>query len=225
MKTLKLRFTLMTPMLGSQPNDKEIYSNFIASNAPDAASREEEIENYGVQDMVDRGTTVFARDAHGNICLWDYQIKGFCKDSCGLLQRAAGKDPATGKRLPANESSKLKAYRKEIDGLIFPKPRMIPIHTPNGIDDITTNERSLTANTPQGQRTALARSEQVPEGSFFEVAIIMLRDDMEKAVLEWCDYSALHGFGQWRNAGWGCASYEVLPDDYPIKDGNGIVVA
>ena len=50
--------------------------------------------------------TIFPRD-NGVPIYWDYQIKGFFKDACGMLRKVTG-----------SKSSKIKAYKKEIDGLI-----------------------------------------------------------------------------------------------------------
>ena len=45
MKTMRVRLTLTEEMLGTASNNPEIHSEFIASKAPDAKSREEEIES------------------------------------------------------------------------------------------------------------------------------------------------------------------------------------
>jgi len=210
MKTINVRVTLTEDMLGSSPSDKEIYKTFIASKAPDADGYEEEVAANGIDATYDKGVTVFPRDAEGRPCIWDYQIKGFCKDACQMLSRAAGKDE-NGKKLQCNESSKLRAYKKDIDGLVFVAPRMIPINV-NG--KIGICERPLRAMTMQGERVALAASESVPAGSTFEFQFNLLRDDLEKAVIEWLDYTKLRGFGQWRNSGKGRARYEIL--DYDV---------
>lgn len=43
MRILKCRLTTIEEMLGTASNNKELHSEFIASHAPDAPSREEEI--------------------------------------------------------------------------------------------------------------------------------------------------------------------------------------
>ena len=47
MKEMKVRLTFIEEILGTAPSDKEIYGTFIGSKAPDAPSREEEIEALG----------------------------------------------------------------------------------------------------------------------------------------------------------------------------------
>ena len=113
----QFRITFTEPILGTSPRNTEIYSDYIGSKAPDAATMEQEIEALGADTVEERGMTVFPRDPAGNPILWDYQVKGFFKDSCGMLARLKGK----------TESAKLKAFRKIIDGLIFVYPRQIAL--------------------------------------------------------------------------------------------------
>lgn len=48
MKELKVRITFTEEVLGSQCADKEIHRTYIASKAPDAPSREDEVATLGV---------------------------------------------------------------------------------------------------------------------------------------------------------------------------------
>ena len=142
MKKLKVRLTFFEPVLGTSPANDEIYREFIGSKAPDAASVEEEVDALGADAVVEKGMTVFPRMEDGRPFLYDYQIKGFFKDSCGGLRK-----------VKSTESSKIKAYKKEIDKLIFPEPRQIPI---NFEGEITECQRPLRAQTAQGERVSLA---------------------------------------------------------------------
>lgn len=208
MKNMKIRITLLDEMLGTAPNDKEIYGNFIASKSPDASTIEEEIASVGVDEVVEKSMTVFPRDENGKPFIWDYQIKGFFKDACGMLSKVAGKDEVTGKKKKAvNESGKMTAYKKNIDGLIFVEPRKISI---NFEGEIGSCQRPLRAQTAQGERVALANSETIPAGATMDIEIQLFSDDHEKAVLEWLDYGKFRGLGQWRNSGKGRFTYEVL---------------
>ena len=49
MKKLHVRITFTDPVLGTGNSNKEIHSEFIASKAPDAMSREEEIAAIGLK--------------------------------------------------------------------------------------------------------------------------------------------------------------------------------
>lgn len=189
MKEIKVKLTFLEEVLGTASADKEIHDKFIAANAPDAPSRKEEIEALGVEEVIEKSMTVFPRNADGKPIFWDYQIKGFFKDACGMLRK-----------VPNSASSKIKAYKKEIDGLIFVKEREIPIIFDG---EIGSCQRPLRAQTAQGERVALANSETVPAGSTIEFTIQLMCDTHEKAVREWLDYGVFRGIGQWRNSGKG----------------------
>lgn len=207
MKKIKVRCTFLEDILGTMPNNDEIYREFIASKSPDASTVEEEVAAIGTDEFVEKGTTVFPRNENGVPFLYDYQIKGFFKDACSMLSRVAEKDPVTKKKKPCNESSKLTAYKKVIDGLIFVQPRTIPLNT---TEPISLCQRPLRAQTAQGERVALSVSESVAAGSTIEFEVVCLSDEHEKAVREWLDYGYLRGIGQWRNSGKGRFSWEEV---------------
>ena len=192
---MKVRLTFLEPVLGTWPSNENIARDFIASKAPDASTIEDEIAALGADAVAEKGKTVFPR-TDGQPILYDYQIKGFFKDACGMLAR-----------VKAKKSSALKAYKKIIDGLIFVGPRQIPLIL-NG--EMTECQRPLRAQTAQGERVSLANSEQIPAGSTCEFEITCMDDAHEKAVLEWLDYGKLRGLGQWRNSGKGRFTYELL---------------
>ena len=201
MKKLNVRITFLEALLGTSPANKSIYTDFIGSKAPNAETLEEEIEALGAEAVTEKGMTVFPRTEDGMPFLYDYQIRGFFKDACGMLARIGGKGAAV------NESGKLKAYKKVIDGLIFVQPRQVILEAPS---EMGICERPLRAQTMQGERVALAMSEELPAGTTAEFTVICLDDSHEKAVLEWLDYGVLRGIGQWRNSGKGCFTYELL---------------
>lgn len=204
---MKVKITFLEPVLGTWPNNKNIAEEFIASKAPDASTIEEEIAALGIDAVTEKGKTVFPRNEAGDPVLYDYQVKGFFKDACGMLRRVGGKDEKTGKKKAANLSGKLTAYKSVIDGLIFVQPRMIPIQVNGEIRDC---QRPLRAQTMQGERVSLANSEEIPEGSSAEFEVICLEKDHEAVVQEWLDYGILRGIGQWRNSGKGRFTYEII---------------
>ena len=189
MKTMKIRITFIEPILGTWPADPEIASRFISSKAPDAATIEEEIAALGAEAVEERGKTVFPRLDDGTPFLYDYQIKGFFKDACGMLARVKG-----------TKSSGIKAYKKIIDGLIFPQPRCIPFL---GDYTIRNCQRPLRAQTAQGERISLSNSEEISAGAVIEFDVLIFDDAHEAAVKEWLDYGSVRGIGQWRNSGKG----------------------
>lgn len=218
MKTLKVECTFLEEILGTANADPKIHETFIANNAPNAKSREEEIAALGVDEVIEKSMTVFPRQ-DGNPHLWDYQIKGFFKDACGMLARVKD-NKKTG--CVGTKSSKLTAYKKVIDGLIFPSPRIVLLQFPKDVDvqdrlyevrdpkgetpeavEVGTCQRPLRAQTAKGERIALASSETAPVGTKIVFNITMFDPGHEGLVREWLDYGAFRGLGQWRNSGKG----------------------
>ena len=195
MKEIKIRITTVEEMLGTSSANPEIHREFIASNAPDAESLEEEVAAVGVDEVFEKGMTVFPRK-DGQPIAWDYQWKGFFKDACGMLRKVTG-----------SECGKIKAYKKEIDGLIFVEPRAIPIRFDG---QVGICQRPLRGQTAQGERVALASSESIPAGATMELTIRCLLDSHMDAVKEWLGYGSLRGLGQWRNSGKGRFTYEII---------------
>lgn len=198
MKTIEAKLTFTEEVLGTSPNDEDIYRNFIGSKAPDAQTVEEEVAAMGADAVVEKGMTVFARDEDGKPCLYDYHIKGHFKDACSMLKKATG-----------SLSKDIKAHKKMIDGLIFVNPRLIPLEIPEG-KTMGVCQRPLRAQTAQGERVALAMSESVPAGTTCTIEITCLTDDDVKYVREWLDYGAWRGIGQWRNSGCGRYKWEEV---------------
>ena len=199
MKTLKIKVNFTEEVLGTASSNPHIHEEYIASNAPDAQNLEQEVAAIGPEEVFEKQMTIFPKDKDGNPILWDYQWKGFFKDACGML-----------KKVPGSECSKIKAFKKEIDGLIFVEPRMIPINV-NG--EIGVCQRPLRANTPQGERVALASSETVPAGSSVIFNVVLMCDSDEKMIKETLEYGKRRGFGQWRNSGKGRFEYEILEEN------------
>jgi hypothetical protein len=200
MKEMKVRITFIEPILGTQPADPELHTRFIASKAPDHQTMAEEVEAMGAAEVEERSKTIFPKMEDGTPFLWDYQIKGFFKDSCGMLRRVS-----------SSKSKKLTAYKKEIDGLIFVEPRRIPLWMPSDLDLTATDcQRPLRAQTPQGERVALAHSEEAPAGTYIEMTVTCLKDELMPLVVEWLNYGKLRGIGQWRNSGRGRFEWEEI---------------
>ena len=196
MKTIKVKLTFTEGVLGTSPANPDVYRDYIGSKAPDAATVEDEVEALGADAVAEKSMTVFPRNADGVPFMYDYQIKGFFKDTCGGLRKVKG-----------SESSKIKAFKKEIDRLIFPTPREIPFENVNAI---TECQRPLRAQTPQGERVSLAMSEEIAAGAILTFEIVILSDEHEAVVREWLDYGRLSGIGQWRNSGKGRFAWEEL---------------
>ncbi len=197
-KTIRVRMTFQESILGTASGDPELHRKFIASKSPDAATIEDEVAALGADAVMEKNMTVFPRDENGNPFLYDYQIKGFFKDSCAAL-----------KKIPGSKCSLIRAYKKEIDGLLFVSPRKIPI---NLSGPVTICERPLRAQTAQGERIALSSSEEAPAGSTIELEILCMTKPLYDMAMECLEYGKLRGIGQWRNSGRGRFSYDLLED-------------
>lgn len=112
----------------------------------------------------------------------------------------------------------IKAYKQAIDGLIFVEPRCIPYNL-HGLK-MDYCERILRANTPMGERTSIAKSESVPEGSTIEFSVVCLDPALEKMVKECLDYGKFRGLGQWRNSGKGRFVWDLLDANGAVIGGN-----
>ena len=196
--SMKVRIHFFEDILGTASNNPDIHSEFIASKAPDAKTMAEEIASVGTEEVIEKSMTVFPRNSEGQPFLYDYQIKGFFKDSCGVLRKVTG-----------SKCSKVKAYKKEIDGLLFVYPRAIEMHMP-ARKNLGACERPLRAQTPMGERVALANSETAPEGTYIDIEIECMTDAMYDLAIECLDYGKRRGIGQWRNSGKGRFTYEIL---------------
>lgn len=194
METMKVRITFTEELLGTANGDPAIHEEWIASKAPDAPSRAEEIASIGTDEAIEKSMTVFPRTDDKKPFLYDYQIRGFFKEAAGFINQTK----------PAKE--KLAAHKKKVDGLIFVKPRKIVL---NGVMNPTC-QRPLRAQTAQGERVALANSEAMAAGTTAEFEIVCMADGLMKFVREWLDYGEWHGLGQWRNSGKGAFTWEEI---------------
>jgi len=196
MKKIKVKITFTESVLGTCSANADIYREFIGSKSPDASTIEDEVEALGVDAVAEKGMTVFPKLDDGTPFFYDYQIKGFFKDTCGGLRKIKG-----------TESSKIKAYKKEIDKLIFVEPRKIPIKFSGKIGRC---ERPLRAQTMQGERVSLACSEEIPSGATAEFEVVLFNEDHEDLIIEMLEYGRWSGIGQWRNASHGRFTYEII---------------
>lgn len=200
---LKIKLTLTEEILGTKAANPEVFATFIASKAPDGDKRREELDT--AEHREEAGTTVFHRQ-NGKPGLWDYQIKGFFKDACGALRNADD-----------THSKGLVAYKSRIDGLIFVSPRFIPMVLPEG-REIGICERPLRADTAQGPRVSVCRSETAPAGTTIEFDVTSLAYKIGKGedavqaievIEEWLKYGQMRGLGQWRNSGKGTFTFKM----------------
>ena len=156
----------------------------------------------GVEAFEEKAMTYFHRTKEGNPCLMNYQIEGFFKSAakvCNDMTNAPVK--------------KLTAFKKKVDLFVFVSgmdgSRFIPLELPEG-GSLGTCERPLRAQTMQGERVSIAKSETVPEGTTLTFKVTVLDDSLMDYVRAWLDYGKFNGLGQWRNSGKGRFVWEEV---------------
>lgn len=204
----QLKVTFLTPVLGTQPQ-KDVASEYLGEKV---GVRADELET--LPELLEKGTTVFHRlpDTHEPL-YYDFHVLGLLKEAGQAFNGKEG--------LPKNLRSKVATYA-------FVRPRRIMLRLPDGAPlNGEYEERPLRAQTQQGPRTALARSEKLPEGTSFTCEVGLLPSDVtEKVLRELLDYGIVKGFGQWRGGGWGRFTYELTPDgEMPLSEWGKALVA
>ena len=81
MKLLTVKLTFTEEVLGTAPANPDVHREFIASKAPNPSTIEDEVAAIGVDAATDKSMTIFPRH-EGRPFVYDYQIKGFFKDTC-----------------------------------------------------------------------------------------------------------------------------------------------
>lgn len=192
----QLKIVFLTPVLGSQPT-KQVASEFLARKAGFGELPEAEIES--LPDALERGTTVFHKDAKGTPMVAHHHVKGMLKNAAQVFN---------GKVVGG-----VKNLKSKVNNLVFIQPHLIPLTIPDG-EEMTFNERPLRAETAMGPRVALARSEQLPEGTAFTCKIVVFPGEISENILrELLNYGMFMGLGQWRNGGYGQFRYELTKED------------
>ena len=202
MKEMKVRIKFTNTILGTKPADPKIHSHFVASKAPDAKTIAQELAAHeaSIEDVEERTKTIFHKMEDGTPFIEAYQVKGFFKEAARTL-----------KKVPGTLTSKTTAYLKKVDNFIFVSPDNLALWMPIDLDLTATDcQRPLRASTPQGERVALAHSEEAPAGTTIEFTVMCLIDGDLDLVREWLNYGALKGMGQWRNSGRGRFEWEEI---------------
>lgn len=195
---MKIKIKLNEEMLGMSSANPQVHEEFIASKSGDADKIKEELEALPAEDLMEKAVTVFPRDEDGCPILWDYQFKGFLKESIhALLELAILKSCKIGEAKLSRWTS-----ARVFDNGVFVYPRKIRLNPPEGTE-IYTKTRPLRAKTMKGDRVALASSECLAAGTTLECEIKVLNKSLEPLIVECLNYGAFKGLGQWRNSGAG----------------------
>lgn len=205
----KFRLVGTSPLLGSSPKNKEVFSEFIATKAKEGEERARahaDVENIPELEEGDNGKeTIFYRDTEaGYPILKAYQILGFLKEAAKGL----------------SDQTKLKQATSKIDKFVFIVERNLPIYRDGErIEKVDGYlERPLRAETMQGPRVALAKSEVINEGWSVEFTVRVLPNSATKTssaldmdlVETLLEYGQFKGLLQWRNGGYGQFEFEEV---------------
>lgn len=218
------------PVLGSTPMNPDIYKDFIESQKPEE-QQEEEFKT--VEAREERGWTGFRRTPDegkkvGYLFTYDYTIRGYLKDALNSLKACGAHD--------------LSASRSKIDKFVFVKPRQIPFLTATAIPDTVHGfdcpdgcrrihhtpkeylERPLRAETRQGPRVTLVRSDMLPVGTRLEFDLLILAPKMFTIDLLSLafDRGEFMGFGQFRTGSYGRFAYKITKAEESAKRVKGV---
>ena len=220
-KWVKVRLTFIEDMLATNPEDTELHDRFVSSKAPDDSERKLENDSLEVREKM--GTTIFLRDPKtGQFWLGNHMLKGFLK-AAGEAYRITEEEVVVEdeKDEESKKSKKASKHWGNIKGklntLVKVYPRQLFVNSPDDKPVIAPDsilQRSLRAETQQGPRVALAKSEAIQAGSYIDATIMLIGDKpVAMGMIHEClDYGLIHGLGQWRNAGFGAFTYEILEE-------------
>ena len=197
----RLALVFTEDLLGSAPKNREVYKDFIAKKAtPDQTSEEVQL----VEDLEERGWTGFRADDSG-LLLLDYQIRGFFKEQADALRESGDLQARNAK----DDGKPMGGIKGKIDRHLFVAPRRIyirdedsgePLAKPDGIV-----ERPLRAQTMQGPRVSLVRSDMVRAGRTLNCTLATTWPEVftEELIRQLLARGEFMGLGQWRNASHG----------------------
>lgn len=179
--------TLTEPLLGTVPR-VDVYQKFVETKKPDTVLED---ESTTIDETEAKGWTGFHRDDTG-LFLYDYQIKGMLKE----LARVA---------FPKDNVASLKAVVSKIEQFVYVRPRRVYLGVTTADD---TLERPLRAQTMQGPRVTVVRSDTIAAGRTITFEVHILPGPIKAyhldAILQIGEY---RGIGQWRSGGYGRFTY------------------
>jgi hypothetical protein len=211
---------LTEQMLGTVPKDPAVYASFIESKKPAFVVEDESAhvpvltEDEEADKLEKKGWTGFMTDPEKGLYIFDYMVLGFLKAAAEALGEMIKTTKVS--KDGTSITDRLKGLKGKIDRCVFVFPRRIYLDKaePDGVV-----ERPLRAQTRQGPRVTLARSDAVAAGTkiAFEIKIVPNKDidfDMIEFLLQ---YGELSGLGQFRNGSYGRFSVESVEEKAATK--------
>lgn len=199
------KITLIEPILGSLPSQRQVYQDLVAAKAPEPDVEGAE-EVAMLPEGMDERTTVFLRNDEGMCSILDYQFFGFLKESGNTLKDIV-QYQANEKRTKSTKEG-IAALRNKLTRYVFCGPRIIPLQKePNGIF-----RRPLRRITKAGPMSCIATSELINAGISFNVWIGLLpHGEVQWSVIEQLlEYGQIKGLGQFRGGGFGRFAFDLV---------------
>lgn len=217
---IRIRMQFIEPLLGSTPGNPEIFRKFKLDKAevilPEDQKKEEIASLPQIEEDIEKLSTVFTRDPERGLFLKDYIFRGAMKEWVFM-----------GKQLgvTCGETAVHYFYKKAVDQCVMVEPVRVWLLDSEGKNILECKEweeRTLRADTQQGPRICLARSQRLPAGTQLEFTMKIIEPlrrskDMKTVAflneewVDWCfDWGAAHGFGQWRSGGWGRFEWQKI---------------
>lgn len=218
--SLDVRLTFDQHMLGSLPDQKTILEQFIGKNIPEEGEVKKVKLEEELDAIPDEGSkiTVFPRDKEGNLCLYDYQIKGAIKNAFGIFTET--QDIKLGGKAKISKWT----HKRFGDCFIRVSPRFIKLNIPKDAyaPDLIAPDaenstyrcaRPIKKDSFKGGQVALVCSEAVPEGTTCEFRIEYLHPGLKDVLIGALHYFRFMGIGQWRGSGKGSVEkFEIKKD-------------
>lgn len=190
-KNIKIDVTLKLTeqMLGTIPKQQDIYKAYIGTKTPIADDMLEEAQD--IKEIEEKGWTGFFADNDG-LYIMNYMILGFIKEAGNTLK----------------DQAQIKNLRAKLENFLFVTPRHLRFLNSDGTIKIKPDgnlERPLRAQTAQGPRISLARSELVNAGTIikFVLTLIPNKEFDQRLVKTLFGYGEYKGLGQFRNGSYG----------------------
>ena len=220
---IPVRITFIEPLLGTASSNPECQQNYIIAGARSPGKEAEEAsihadmikarikalmasdpetfktEELAREAIIASSLNMLYKDANGNPFMWDYQWRGFFKEIAGFLMGSPDSLTKAAAAAPSTKFSKW-TMKSTITGMFHVRPRQIPL---NVSGDITVCNRSLRAETMQGPRTSIAKSEQANPGTTCEFKVALLNKGYEDMARELLTFGIFQGTGGWRSGGKG----------------------
>lgn len=105
MQEIKVRLTFTEEILGTAAADKEIHKTYIASLAPNAPSKKEEVEAVGVEETIEKAMTVSRETKRACRSIGTTRLRDFSKMR-----------PECCVRFRTRKARKLRRIRKRLTG-------------------------------------------------------------------------------------------------------------